>query len=102
MKYKNKQGIELNYTGTDSHQVLVREVVMVAIKMLDEYNWNDKTSMRFALHNCKEFLRENFNIDESVERSDEWRINQFNRNRAPEDQVHTIQEMEAKVKELFK
>jgi len=40
MKYKNKQGISLNYTGTDSHQVLVREVIMVAIKMLDEYNWN--------------------------------------------------------------
>ena len=75
MKYKNKQGIELNFTGNDSTAVLVKEVVMEAIKLLEQYNWHDETSMRFALHNCKEFLRENFNIDELVERSDEWRIN---------------------------
>lgn len=35
------------------------------------------------------------------ERSDEWRIDQFNRNRAPEDQVKTIKEMEKKVKEIY-
>ena len=34
-------------------------------------------------------------------RSDEWRIEQFNRNRAPEDQVHTIQEMSDKVSDIF-
>ena len=34
-------------------------------------------------------------------RGDEWRIDQFNRNRAIEDQVSTIEEMEEKVKELF-
>ena len=34
-------------------------------------------------------------------RSDEWRIEQFNRNRAPEDQVSTIEEMEERVKQLF-
>ena len=34
-------------------------------------------------------------------RTDEWRIEQFNRNRAIEDQVKTIEEMEDKVKELF-
>ena len=34
-------------------------------------------------------------------RSDEWRIEQFNRNRVPEDQVHTIQEMSDRVSELF-
>tara|TARA_Y100000593_G_C4198266_1_gene280497 strand:- start:488 stop:835 length:348 start_codon:yes stop_codon:yes gene_type:complete len=34
-------------------------------------------------------------------RSDEWRIEQFNRNRAPEDQVHTIQEMSDRVSDLF-
>ena len=34
-------------------------------------------------------------------RSDEWRISQFNRNRAREDQVSTIEELEDKVKELF-
>ena len=35
------------------------------------------------------------------ERSDEWRVEQFNRNRAPEDHVKTIEEMEQKVEELF-
>ena len=29
-------------------------------------------------------------------RSDEWRIEQFNRNRAPEEWVHTIEELEKK------
>jgi hypothetical protein len=34
-------------------------------------------------------------------RSDEWRIEQFNRNRGISDQVSTIEEMEKKVKEIF-
>ena len=34
-------------------------------------------------------------------RSDEWRISQFNRNRAREDQVTTIEELDDKVTELF-
>jgi len=34
-------------------------------------------------------------------RGDEWRIEQFNRNRAPEDQVHTIQEMSDRVEDLY-
>ena len=38
---------------------------------------------------------------EGNERSDEWRIEQFNRNRGVEDQVKTIEEMEDRVKELF-
>ena len=32
---------------------------------------------------------------------DKWRVEQFNRNRAPEDQVSTIEEMEKKVNEIF-
>ena len=35
-------------------------------------------------------------------RGDDWRIEQFNRNRAVEYQVKTIEEMEEKVKKLFK
>ena len=38
---------------------------------------------------------------DSNERTDEWRIDQFNRNRAIEDQVSTIEEMEERVKEIF-
>ena len=34
-------------------------------------------------------------------KDDEWRINQFNRNRAIEDQVSTIEEMEKRVDEIF-
>ena len=35
------------------------------------------------------------------ERTDEWKINQFNRNRAPEDQVKTIEEMEERIKNMW-
>ena len=34
-------------------------------------------------------------------RDDEWRIEQFNRNRAPEEQVSNIQEMSDRVSDLF-
>ena len=89
MKYKNKDGISLSYTGNDSHQVLVREVISEAIKLL-EHNHT-----QFTIN----FLRENFDIEE--ERSDEWRIEQFNRNRSIEDEVSTIKELEEKVDEIF-
>ena len=47
--------------------------------------------------------RKLFDLDKekSTERSDEWRIEQFNRNRAPEEQVHSIQEMSDRVSDLF-
>ena len=90
MKYKNKDGIELSYTGNDLQSKLVKEVVGEAIKLL-EHNHT-----QFTIN----FLRENFNIKE--ERSDEWRINQFNRNRSIEDQVHSIQEMSDAVEDMGK
>ena len=34
-------------------------------------------------------------------RGDEWRIEQFNRNRGIEDQVKTIEEMDKKVEKMF-
>ena len=43
-------------------------------------------------------------MEEKIEkraRGDEWRIEQFNRNRASEDQVSTIEEMEEKVREIY-
>jgi hypothetical protein len=64
MKYKNKDGISLNYTGNDAHQKLVREVVSKAIDICSNYNWYSETSMRFALENTKNFLKENFDISE--------------------------------------
>ncbi len=62
MKYKNKDGIELSYTGNDSQQVLVREVIGEAIKILSSYNHFDDKSKDWAIHRCKSFLEENFNL----------------------------------------
>ena len=69
MKYKNKDGIELSYTGNDTHQLLVREVVGEAVKILSLYDRNCKISMGMAMGNCKKFLKENFNLgDKNVKR----------------------------------
>ena len=35
MKYKNKNGISLNYSSDDIHTKLIKEVVGEAIKLLD-------------------------------------------------------------------
>ena len=63
-KYKNKDGISLNYSGDDSHQVLVREVVKRAIDILNSHNMFDKQSMGWAIDRCIHFLEENFDIEE--------------------------------------
>ena len=64
-KYKNKDGIELNYTGNYSHQVLGKEVVGEAIKLLSFYDRNCKISMNMAMGHCKKFLKENFDIEDN-------------------------------------
>ena len=65
MKYKNKDGIELNYTQRDNiHTDLVHEVVGEAIKILTMYDRSCKISMNMAIGNCKKFLKENFNLEE--------------------------------------
>jgi hypothetical protein len=64
-----------------------------------EFRWGN---IKIKMERTKDFLIENFDINvESKERSDEWRIEQFNRNRAPEDHVKTIEEMEQRVDEIF-
>jgi hypothetical protein len=63
-KYKNKDGISLNYAGDDSHQVLVREVVKKAIDILNSHNMFDKQSMGWAIDRGIHFLEENFDIEE--------------------------------------
>ena len=64
MKYKNKDGIELNYGGNDSHKVLVWEVVEEAIRILNSHNMFDKQSMGWAIDRCVGFLETNFDIKE--------------------------------------
>ena len=63
MKYKNKDGIELSYTNdNDTHQVLVKEVIEEAIKILGMYDRSCKISMGMAMMNTKKFLKSNFDI----------------------------------------
>ena len=63
-KYKNKDGISLNYDGDDSHKVLVREVISEAIRILNSHNMFDKQSMGWAIDRTINFLEENFDIRE--------------------------------------
>ena len=69
MKYKNKNGIELsigkmNEVGKiGSGMDLVQEVVGEAIKILSLYDRNCKISMNMAMGNCKDFLKENFDLE---------------------------------------
>ena len=102
MKYKNKDGIELNYTNDDLQSRLVKEVVSEAIKILTTYNRFDGRSAEYALHRGVNFLKDNFALweESSEERSDKWIINQFNRNRSVEDQVSTIEELEKRIDEI--
>ena len=100
-KYKNKDGISLNYTGSDVQTKLVKEVIMEAIKMTRTYNMWDKTSSQIALYNIREFLKINFDVDDTKLKNDQWKIEQFNRNRDPEEWVHTAAELEKRIKEIF-
>ena len=64
MKYKNKDGIELNYTGNDYHQRLTKEVIQEAIKILTTYNRMDGRSAEWALHRGVNFLKDNFDLED--------------------------------------
>jgi len=101
-KYKNKDGVELNYTSNNTHTKLVKEVVKEAIRILNSHNHFDSESKSWAIDRGINFLETNFDINTEIEeRSDEWKIEQFNRNRSKEQQVSTIEEMENKVNEIF-
>ena len=63
-KYKNKDGISLNYDGDDSHKVLVREVITQAIRILNSHAISDSKSKSWAIDRCIHFLEENFDIEE--------------------------------------
>jgi hypothetical protein len=64
MKYKNKDGIELNYTGNDTQAKLVKEVISEAIKIFEGYNRFDGRSAEYAIHRGIWFLKDNFDITE--------------------------------------
>ena len=52
VKYKNKDGISLNYTSDDIHTRLVKEVIVEAITILENNKVDDAMN----------FLTENFDI----------------------------------------
>ena len=54
MKYKNKNGISLNYSSDDIHTKLVKEVIGETVSMLEDYKVADAI----------DFLKENFDITE--------------------------------------
>ena len=116
-KYKNKDGIELNFTGDDIQSKLVKEVVEEAINIFQGYNRFDARSAEWALSRGVNFLKENFDIEEDYpyntefgdgrteeemqsidnRNEDEWRIKQYNRNRDAKDQVSTIEELDKRI-----
>ena len=61
-KYKNKDGIELNYSGNDIQSKLTREVISEAIKVLTTYNRFDGRSAEYALNRGVNFLKDNFHL----------------------------------------
>tara|TARA_R100001594_G_scaffold28661_1_gene53905 strand:+ start:624 stop:998 length:375 start_codon:yes stop_codon:yes gene_type:complete len=117
MKYKNKDGIELNFTSNDIQSELTKEVISEAIKILTKYNRMDARSAEWALSRGVNFLKENFDIEEDYpyntefgngrtkeemeaidnRNEDEWRIKQYNRNRDAKDQVSTIEELDKRI-----
>ena len=64
IKYKNKDGVEINYYGKDPHKVLVREVVSEAIRIINTYQMDSSKSMEWAIQRGTEFLKANFSIKE--------------------------------------
>ena len=64
MKYKNKDGIELNYTSKDTHTKLVKEVVGEAIRILKSHSHFDSQSKSWAIDRGIGFLETNFDIEE--------------------------------------
>jgi len=69
LKYKNKDGIELNIGSMSevgkigSEMNIVQEVVEEAIKILNMYDRSCKISMGMAMNNTKKFLRANFDLE---------------------------------------
>ena len=63
MKYKNKDGIELNYTSNNIQTNLVKEVVSETIKLLEKDRWSSYIKIQKAVA----FLKENFNIEDNTD-----------------------------------
>ena len=58
MKYKNKNGISLNYSSDDIHTRLVKEVIGETIEILENGTWSTYIKIQKAVA----FLKENFDL----------------------------------------
>ncbi len=76
MKYKNKDGIELNIGNMSkvgkigNSMDLVQEVVGEAIRILKSHNHFDSDSKSWALDRGIHFLETNFDLEEKYESSE--------------------------------
>ena len=64
MKYKNKNGISLNYSGDDIHTRLVKEVISKAVTMLEGSIIISPLTEGGGVTDTIDFLKENFDIVE--------------------------------------
>ena len=71
-KYKNKDGIQLSFTGKDEVTILVKEVIGEAIRILNR-DGSSRRNIVLGIDNTLEavkFLEENFDMGDDDEVSD--------------------------------
>ena len=66
MKYQNKEGISLNFSGKYTTALLIKEVVEKAIEMLEDIPGQDLQTLS-GIGDTIEFLKENFDIEDKDE-----------------------------------
>ena len=66
MKYQNKEGISLNFSGKHTTALLIKEVVEKAIEMLEDIPGKDLQTLS-GVNDTIEFLKENFDIEDTYE-----------------------------------
>ena len=71
MKYKNKDGISLNYTSDDVHTNLVKEVIIETIKILKDIPQNAYSMGSSTTTEAIDFLIENFDLKTTEDYTDE-------------------------------
>ena len=64
MKYKNKNGISLNYSSDDIHTRLVKEIISKAVTMLEDSIATSPLTEGGRVTDTIDFLKENFDIVE--------------------------------------
>ena len=69
MKYKNKDGISLNYTSDDIHTRLVKEIISKAVTMLEDSITISPLTKDGKVTDTIDFLKENFDVGDKNDRS---------------------------------